>query len=277
MNRTIVITGASSGIGLAAAEQLAANGDHVVLVGRNPARLAAAVDRVRAAGNGREPGQFRADFESLDQVRDLAAYLIGTYPKIDVLANNAGSMIANYRRTPDGFEATIQGNHLAPFLLTNLLRERLAGARVVNTASGIHRQVRPGANGLTDFTGDPQKYQSSRTYGWSKSANILFTAETARRWPDVTSVSFHPGIVRSNFASDRAAARFFFRYAPFLVTPENAGARLVRLATLPAADLANGAYYEADKANNATRPAAHANDPAAAATLWDASAKAVGL
>src|SRR5262245_48189171 len=111
MDRTVVITGASSGVGLAAAEQLAAQGDQVVVVGRNPERLAAAVAKVRQAGNGREPGQFRADFESFKEVRDLAAHLLETYPKIDVLANNAGGMIASYRRTVDGNEATIQGNH----------------------------------------------------------------------------------------------------------------------------------------------------------------------
>src|SRR5690242_17703894 len=135
MDRTIVITGASSGVGLAAAEQLAAEGDEVVVVGRNPERLAAAVQRVEKAAKGPKPGQFRADFESFDDVRRLADHLLTTYPKIDVLANNAGGMVGKYRRTQDGYEATIQGNHLAPFLLTHLLRERLAGKRVVNTAS----------------------------------------------------------------------------------------------------------------------------------------------
>ena len=126
MDRTIVITGASSGVGLAAAEQLAAQGDQVVVVGRNPDRLAAAVAKVKAAGNGREPGQFRADFEILRRgTRRWPPHLLDTYPSIDVLANNAGGIVGEYRRTKDGYEATIQGNHLAPFLLTNLLRERL--------------------------------------------------------------------------------------------------------------------------------------------------------
>ncbi|MEV4561192.1 SDR family NAD(P)-dependent oxidoreductase [Kitasatospora sp. NPDC049285] len=277
MSRIVVITGASSGVGLAAAEQSAAAGDHLVLVGRNPERLAAAVDRVRAAGDGREPDRFCADFESLGQVRDLAAALAERYPRIDVLANNAGALVPGYRRTADGFEATLQGNHLAPFLLTGLLRENLAGARVVNTASRAHRQGRPGPGGPTDFTGDPQEYRSFTAYGWSKSANILFTAEAARRWPELTSVAFHPGVVRTNFGSDGTASRLFYRYAPFLVSPRAAGARLVRLATLPAAELVNGGYYEAAKATGLTPPAAHAADPTAAASLWDATAEAVGL
>ncbi|MEV4139114.1 SDR family NAD(P)-dependent oxidoreductase [Dactylosporangium sp. NPDC049742] len=269
MDRTVVITGASSGVGLAAAEQFAARGDRVVVVGRDEGRLEAAVARVRAAGGGREPGRFRADFERLAEVRDLAAYLLDTCPSIDVLANNAGGMVGGYRRTADGYEATIQGNHLAPFLLTSLLRERLTGARLVATASRVHTQGRPDPD---DFTGDAGTYRWGRAYGAAKSANILFAAEAARRWPDVTSVSFHPGVVRSNFGE--GPVRLVYRFTPFLTTPEKAGALLVWLATTPAAELTDGGYYVGHKL---TRPAAHASDPAAAAKLWDASAAAVAL
>src|SRR3954469_25106071 len=138
MPRTIVITGASSGVGLAAARQLAAQGEQVVVVGRDPGRLGAAMAAVRAAATGPEPAEFRADFTVLAEVRELAAGLLAAYPKIDVLANNAGGMVKSYVRTVDGFEATIQGNHLAPFLLTHLLRGALHGGRVVNTASRAH-------------------------------------------------------------------------------------------------------------------------------------------
>jgi NAD(P)-dependent dehydrogenase (short-subunit alcohol dehydrogenase family) len=268
MQRTVIVTGASSGVGLAAAEQFAAQGDEVVLVGRDPGRLDEAVRRVRAAG-GREPGRFRADFERLDDVRALAAHLLTAYPTIDVLANNAGGMINSYRRTLDGFEATMQSNHLAPFLLTHLLRERLAGARVVNTASRAHQQGRANPDGLV---GDPAKYNKWRAYGAAKSANILFAAEAARRWPDVTSLSFHPGVVRTNFGEGRLI-RLFYRYAPGLVTPEKAGALLVWLATAPAAQLTDGGYYVGQ---TVTAPATHAADPAVAARLWEASTSAVG-
>lgn len=268
MDRTVVITGASSGVGLAAAEQLAAQGDRVVVVGRDPERLAAAVERVTKAG-GREPGSFRADFESLTEVRDLASYLLETCPTIDVLANNAGGLISSYRRTGDGYEATIQGNHLGPFLLTSLLRERLAGKRVVNTASDAHRQGPPNPDDLTGKQGD---YRAFQAYGGSKSANILFAAETARRWPDVFSVSFHPGVVRTNFGEGKLM-RFFYRYAPFLVTPEKAGALLAWLATAPAEELVNGAYYVG---HDVRRPAPWARDATLAARLWEKSAEAVG-
>jgi len=269
MAQTIVITGASSGIGLAAAEQLTARGDEVVLVGRDTGRLAAAVARVREAGGGREPRHFQADFERLDDVRELAARLLADYPRIDVLANNAGGIIGKPRRTVDGHEATIQGNHLAPFLLTHLLRERLTGGRVVNTASRAHMQGRPG----TDFAGGPGSYNSWRAYGAAKSANILFAAEAARRWPDTLSVSFHPGVVRTNFGASRLT-RLFYKYAPGLVTPEAAGELLVWLCTAPAGELENGAYYVG---HTATRPAAHARDPKLAADLWEASRTATGL
>lgn len=270
MPRTIVLTGASSGVGLAAAAQFAAQGDEVVLVGRSPDRLATAVSQVRSAGQGREPGTFRADFEVLDDVRRLADHLLTTYPSIDVLANNAGGMVGEYRRTADGFEATVQSNHLAPFLLTHLLRDRLAGGRVVNTASQAHRYGIPDPD---DFTGSPQRYSSWVAYGRGKAANILFAAEAARRWPEITSVSFHPGVVRTNFGTG-ALTRFFYRYTPFLVSPEKAGALLVRLATVPATDLVNGGYYVGHRAK---RPGAGAADPEIAAKLWDTSIKAVGL
>ena len=265
---TIVVTGGSSGVGLAAAKQFAARGDEVVLVGRDPQRLASAVAQVAAAGGG-EPAHFRADFERLDDVRDLADRLLAGYARIDVLANNAGGMVGDYRRTVDGFEATIQGNHLAPFLLTNLLRERLRGARVVNTSSRAHMQGRPDPG---DLAGDPGKYSSWQAYGAGKAANILFTAEAARRWPEVFSVSFHPGVVRTNFGAGRAT-RLFYKYAPFLVTPEKAGELLVWLATAPESELVDGGYYVGRKP---TVPAPHARDAALAARLWEASAEAVG-
>jgi daunorubicin C-13 ketoreductase len=270
MTRTIVITGGSSGIGLAAAEQLAAAGDDIVLVGRDPGRLEAAVARVRAAGQGREPGRFRADFDRLADVRALAEHLLTTYPSIDALANNAGGIVMDYRRTPDGLESTIESNHLAPFLLTHLLRDRLSGARVVNTSSDAHRRAVPDPH---DFTGDPKSYRGWPAYGAAKSANILFTAEAARRWPDILSVCFHPGVVRTNFG-DRGVLRFLYKYAPFLVAPEKAGALLAWLLTTPAADLVSGAYYVG---HHAVQPKGRASDADLAAELWKSSEAAVGI
>jgi NAD(P)-dependent dehydrogenase (short-subunit alcohol dehydrogenase family) len=268
MSRTVVVTGASSGVGLAAAVQFAAQGDDVVVVGRNPERLEQAVTQVRAAGDGREPGRFRADFEVLDDVRKLADGLLTAYPRIDVLANNAGGMVPEYRRTVDGFEATLQGNHLAPFLLTHLLRERLRGGRVVNTASRAHTRSNLDPD---DLVGSPGTYNAWKSYGAGKEANILFAAEAARRWPDITSLSFHPGVVRSNFGFGRGL-RLFYKYAPFLVSPEKAGALLVWLADTGAP--VDGAFY---MGHEVKEPAAPARDPARAARLWETSTDAVGL
>lgn len=269
-HRTVVVTGASSGVGLAAAQQFAALGDRVVLVGRNPDRLASAVQLVAAAGDGREPDHVRADFTELDDVRRLAAHLLEAYPRIDVLANNAGGMVAGYTRTADGYEATIQGNHLAPYLLTCLLRERLRGGRVVNTASGAHQMSRLDPD---DLVGSAPAYRSFTAYGSSKAANILFAAEAARRWPDILSVSFHPGVVRSNFGVG-AMTRLFYRFAPMLTTPEKAGELLVWLATAPADQLSPGGYYVG---RSVRQPAAPTRDPATADRLWRTSATAVGL
>ncbi|SDH32013.1 daunorubicin C-13 ketoreductase [Lentzea fradiae] len=238
-SRTIVITGASSGIGLAAAQQFAERGDRVVLVGRDEHRLAAAVERVRAAGRGVEPGHFRADFERLADVRALADHLLGTCPKIDVLANNAGMISMSHRRTVDGHEATVQANHLAHFALSVLLRDRLRGGRIVTTS------VRPGPNvrfDPDDLDGDRRRYQGVAAYQASKAANVLFSMEAARRWPDVLSVSLHPGLVRTDIGRG-TALRHVFRYAPFLISPEKSARRLVRLATSPAAELTNGALH----------------------------------
>jgi daunorubicin C-13 ketoreductase len=267
---TVVVTGASSGVGLAAAEAFARRGARVVLVGRDPGRLAAAVDRVRATG-GPEPDSFRADFTHLDEVRALGSYLIDHYPKIDVLANNAGGIVSSYARTADGFETTIQANHLAPFLLTNLLRERLGGGRVVNTASDAHRK---GTVDPDDLTGGADRYSKWDAYGASKAANILFAAEAGRRWPDVLSTSYHPGVVRSRFGADNPLLAAFYRFAPFLTTPEAGADTLVWLATAPALQVTQGGYYIKRRLR---RPAAKAADPVLAARLWEASAKAVGL
>jgi NAD(P)-dependent dehydrogenase (short-subunit alcohol dehydrogenase family) len=267
---TVVVTGASSGVGLAAARAFAGRGARVVVIGRHPGRLTAAVEQVRAAG-GPAPDTFRADFTRLDEVRALASYLLDRYPKIDVLANNAGGIVSAYSCTPDGFETTIQANHLAPFLLTNLLRERLHGGRVVNTASDAHRRgvVDPG-----DLTGRGDRYRKWEAYGASKAANILFAAEAARRWPDVLSTSYHPGIVRSRFGADSPLVAAFYKMAPFLTTPETGADTLVWLATAPAGEITRGGYYAKRRLR---RPAGKAADPQLAARLWEASAKAVAL
>jgi daunorubicin C-13 ketoreductase len=266
---TVVVTGASSGVGLAAAREFARRGARVVVVGRNPDRLASAVDAVRAAG-GREPDHVRADFARFDDVRALADHLLTRYEKIDVLANNAGGVVPTVTSTVDGFEATVQGNHLAPFLLTNLLRERLRDGRVVNTASGAYRMGVVDPDNLICDTG---RYSAWRAYGASKGANILFAAEAGRRWPDVLSTSYHPGVVRSRFGAGTLATAFY-KITPFLTTPERGADTLVWLATAPESEITQGGFYTKRRL---TQPSGYVADPGLAARLWEASAKAVGL
>ncbi|MFD2766793.1 SDR family NAD(P)-dependent oxidoreductase [Micromonospora eburnea] len=265
--RTVVVTGASSGIGLAAAVDLAGRGDRVVLVGRDPARLRDAGERVRDS-SGEQPELFRADFAVLDDVRRLAERLRATCDRIDVLANNAGGISFRPVTTVDGFELSIQANHLAPFLLSHLLRDRIG--RLVVTASGAHRS---GVLDPDDLNATLRDYRPYRAYGTSKQANILFAAEAARRWPELPTYSFHPGVVRTRFASDNRLIAFGLRALPFR-SPERGAETLVWLANQDPSRLTSGGYYRDRKRR---RPLSKAADPALAARLWTASAKAVGI
>ncbi|WNM41329.1 SDR family NAD(P)-dependent oxidoreductase [Micromonospora halotolerans] len=265
--RTVVVTGASSGIGLAAAVDLARRGDRVVLVGRDPARLRAAGERLRECC-GEQPELFRADFAVLDDVRGLAERLRAAYDRIDVLANNAGAIVLQPVTTVDGFELSMQANHLAPFLLSNLLRDRVG--RMVVTASGAHRS---GVLDPDDLNAALRRYRPMRAYGTSKQANILFAAEVARRWPEMPAHSFHPGVVRTRFGNESRLVALGMRLLPFR-SPERGAETLVWLANQDPARLVDGGYY-ADR--RLRRPLPKAADPALAARLWTASATAVGI
>lgn len=269
--RVVVVTGANSGIGLAAAHEFARRGARVALVGRDTGRLDAAVSQVRATGGeDAEVRGFRADFAVFDSVRELAASLDEAYPRIDVLCNNAGGVNPSRRSTVDGHELTMQANHLGPFLLTNLLRQRLAGGRVVNTSSDAH-----GSGALDpDALDSPGRYRPMTVYGTSKQANILFAVEAANRWPEIRSYSYHPGVVRTRFGRDSALFTFFYKLAPFLRTPEKGADTMVWLAGVEPSTVDNGGYY-VDR--RLTTPSKKIADPTLPARLWEASEKAVGL
>ena len=271
--RTVVITGSSSGIGLAAAEELARRGWSVAIVGRSPDRLGKALDRVRAAAGSRSDAAapvtaYQCDFDELKQVRELAVSLRSTYPRIDVLANNAGGIL--HGSTVDGFPSMMQANHLAHFLLSHELRDQLSGGRIINTASQAH----------TSGNLDPQhpwkqgSLMPMGDYGSAKQANILFTVEAARRWPEIISAAFHPGVVRTNFGSSNVVIGTFFKYWPFLRTPQRGAQTLVWLASTDASDIRSGAYYQDMRE---VQPTARATDPTTAGMLWESSLTAVGL
>ena len=269
--RLAVVTGASSGIGRAAAEEFARRGWSVALVGRDPDRLAEATSGVRALARGAAVTAYQCDFAVLDEVRSLAATLRAEHPRIDVLANNAGGAQPRRYTTVDGFELTMQANHLAPFLLSHLVRDLVAGGRIVNTASAAHSAGRLDA---ADLNGTRARFTRFGAYGAAKQANILFAAEAARRWPEILSTSLHPGIVRTRFGSGSPLMTFFYRFTPGLRTPAQGADTLVWLATEDASAIVPGGYY-ADR--KPARPNRRTADPALAAAVWDASVAAVGL
>jgi NAD(P)-dependent dehydrogenase (short-subunit alcohol dehydrogenase family) len=272
--RVVVVTGASDGIGAAAARMLARQGNQVVVVGRSPAKT-----RAVAAELGAECHV--ADFAHLDQIRDLAVELQARHARIDVLLNNAG-LIAGARRavTVDGHELTFQVNYLAPFLLTMLLEERLVAARgrVITTSSraGTARDARIVVEDL-DMA---DRYDGLRAYRASKLANILFTREIARRWgpQGVSAAAAHPGIVRSQWGRSGPLAVRLVINSPFRLamrSPERGADTLVWLATsVPGRDWQNGGYY-ADRKLAAAHPAT--DDANLARELWDRSALMCGV
>jgi NAD(P)-dependent dehydrogenase (short-subunit alcohol dehydrogenase family) len=265
-----VVTGASSGIGLAAAVELGRLGWRVALLGRDPQRLAAAQRRVTEVA-AVKPQAYECDFSSFAQVRQVAGQLRDDLEVIDVLANNAGGNVGSRRSTEDGFEATIQTNHLAHFLLSHELRERLAGGRIINTSSRVHAQGRLDPD---DLNCEGRPFVSLSFYANAKQANVLFTVEAARRWPEIVSTAFHPGVVRTRFGRENRVYSIFYRFAPGLRSPEQGARTLVQLATADRDTLVPGAYY----IDGRPRPAApRATDPALAQRLWAASEQAVGL
>jgi NAD(P)-dependent dehydrogenase (short-subunit alcohol dehydrogenase family) len=265
-----VITGASSGIGRAAAVELANQGANVVPVGR---------DRRRTASIAREVGgdPIQADFSSLAEVRRVADLVLERHERIDVLVNNAGLVAGRRRLTEDGLELTMAVNHFAPFLLTNLLLERLeqsAPARVVTTASDAHRG---GLLDMSDLNGE-RRWSAWSAYGTSKLANILFTRALARRLDGTGVVAncLHPGVIRTGLARGaplpiragwRAAGVFFG-------SPRKGASTLVYLASSPEAADVSGGYFSDSRP---TTPSVQAQDDELGEELWETSARLVGL
>ncbi|MFP3464689.1 SDR family NAD(P)-dependent oxidoreductase [Leifsonia sp. SIMBA_070] len=277
MTRTIVITGASSGIGVVAAEQLSAGGDEVAVVGRNPERTRAVAERIGAT-------PFLADFERLDDVRALAAALLDRYETIDVLANNAGGLYHERAITVDGHERTIQANHLAPFLLTALLRPRLIetaasgrDVRVVSTASMANRF---GSLRVDDLDWERRPWQGGwRAYGTAKLATILFASELAERLTGtgVSAYSFHPGTIATNFGNSSPLIRFghLVTRSSFGISVAAGAAPLLFLAGPAPVGAPSGTYFDRLTANGRTNP--QARNAQLGRDLWAASETLTGL
>lgn len=273
MSKTIVITGASDGIGAAAARQLHQDGHHVVIVGRSPQKTQAIARELGA-------DHFLADFTRLDDVRTLAADLDRACPQIDVLANNAGGIFGDRTKTADGFEKTFQVNHLAPFLLTSLLMDKLLTSRasVIQTSSSGARLF--GRLDIGDLDHD-RDFTPQLAYGTAKLENILFTRELHARYhpQGLSAAAFNPGAVATSFAtsSDSFMRRIYTSRIgrAFMATPEKGASQMVWLAeTSPGTDWESGTYYEKNKPAKRNNP--QALDPDLARELWDRSAELLG-
>jgi NAD(P)-dependent dehydrogenase (short-subunit alcohol dehydrogenase family) len=272
--RRVLITGATNGIGLAGAAALAGLGAKLAIVGRSEARAAEAATRIRAAGGGRaEVDVLLADLASQASVRGLAAQVLERYPRVDVLVNNAGAMYSTRRLTVDGIEQTWALNHLAPFLLTTLLLDRLRQnppARVITTASDAHE----GKTIPFDDLGAERSYarRGDRRYGETKLANILFTAELGRRLEGsgVTANCYNPGLVASGFNRNNGMLMRLVMAGlrPFSRSPEKGADTLVWLADAPEVAGENGGYF-VDRQRVAPSP--EAQDVEAARRLWEVS------
>jgi retinol dehydrogenase 14 len=275
--KTVLITGGTSGIGKATAVALAAMGTNVVITGRNKERGEAAVEEIKGQSTDADVELILADLSVQSEVRRLAETFLARHDRLDVLVNNAGLVHSKRTETPDGIEATLAINHLAPFLLTNLLLDRLkdsAPGRIVTTSSEAQRQ------GNMDF-GDMQSrrgYRGLRVYGMTKLANIMFTYELAERLKGtgITANCLHPGGVNTNFGmNNRGPMALLIRASkPFMRSPEQGADTLIWLASSPEVEGVSGKYFS-DRKEIEAQEIAHAPD--ARRRLWEISEYLTGL
>src|SRR5438094_1006948 len=276
--KVVLITGGTGGIGKATAIGLATLGARVGITGRDLARAEQAAANIRATSGNTAVDAFAADLTSQAEVRRLAADVLDAYPRLQVLVNNVGGFWAHRHATADGLEHTFALNHLAPFLLTNLLLDRLtasAPSRIVTVSSGAHAR---GRIDFDDLQGE-RNYSGQRVYSQSKLANVMFTYELARRLEGtgVTATVLHPGVVRTSFGAEDQAAYFavMIRLARLFMKPPAQGAVTpVYLASSPQVEGMTGRYF----ANRKPKTSAKTTyDTAATARLWQASSDLAAL
>jgi retinol dehydrogenase 14 len=275
---TVVVTGGTGGIGKATAVGLARLGARIGITGRDRARAETAAADIRTASGNPAVDAYAADLSSQAEVRRVAREVLDAYPRLDVLVNNVGGFWETRHVTADGLEHTFALNHLAPFLLTNLLLDRLIAnvpARVVTVSSGAQAMGRIDFDDLQGELG----YSGQRAYNQSKLANVMFTYELARRLDGtgVTATVLHPGVVRTAFGAEDPAPwhRVFLPLVrPFMKPPDKGAATTVYLASSPGVEGVTGQYFANRKPKRSSK-ASH--DTVAQAHLWQVSADLVGL
>jgi NAD(P)-dependent dehydrogenase (short-subunit alcohol dehydrogenase family) len=275
--KVVVITGATSGIGDVAAQRLADMGARIVLVARDETRGEAALMRLRRGDRSLSHSIHYGDLSRISEMKRLAAEIAAAEPRIDVLINNAGAMFSSRQMTEDNLERTFAINHMAYFVLTHGLRERLLAsspARIVNTASDAHK------GRVLDFEDlqSTKGFSAANVYGRSKLCNILFTRELSRRWRGrgVTVNCLHPGFVATRFGDGSGGfLSLGMRLAKtFAISPEKGAQTIVYLASSPDVASVSGEYFY--KCRPAT-PTTEACDDAAARRLWIESAELAGI
>lgn len=256
--QVMVVTGGNAGIGRAVCEQLAKQGHRVVLVSRNREKGESAAAAIKVSTNNESVDCVQGDLSTIAGVRELAAALRERYPRIDVLINNAGVWMTRREMNADGLEMTFMVNHVAPFVLTLQLLDRLcesAPARIVNVNAGLY------VNGACDLEKLPtgENFNRFKTYMHSKLCNVLFTIELAKRLEGsgVTVNALHPGVINTNLGGTGGMLGFVLRFVKrFWGTPEEGAAPVVRLATASDLEGVSGKYYDIDReipcAENAT-------------------------
>jgi retinol dehydrogenase 14 len=276
--KAVLITGGTGGIGMAAATALATMGARVGITGRDRARAERAAAAIARESGNPAVDVFVADMSSQAEVRRLANEVLAAYPRLDVLLNNVGGFWAHRHVTADGLENTFALNHLAPYLLTNLLLERLvasAPARIVTVSSGAQSM---GSIDFDDLMGEG-KYSGQRAYNQSKLANVMFTYELARRLEGtgVTATVLHPGMTSTGFGAEDTARG----WGPiigvmrlFMKKPEQGAETSVYLASSPQAEGFTGQFF-ANRTPKESHKASY--NPATTARLWQVSADLIGL
>ena len=275
--KTVVITGATSGIGGVAAEKLASMGARIVFVARDQERGAATLTQLRKLGPTLDHRAHYADLSRLSEMKRVAEQIAASETRIDVLMNNAGAIFDRRYETEDGLERTFALNHMSYFVVTRILHERLVatpGARIVNTASDAHRNAIVDFNDLQLVSG----YGALKAYCKSKLYNILFTRELAQRLKDTGVIAncLHPGFVATRFADEgKGITASAFRVLKRLALTPGEGARtMIFLASSREADNVTGKYFH--KCVPKT-PTAAAQDDAAAKRLWTESERLAGF